>query len=440
MAEDINKIGEKAAAQVKAVERQQKGVESQVTSASIALSIVWKALEAGQTVNDCKTKKAWAAKWKVSDRMCRYIIRGRAKRTDEHRNRAVPFKVGMVGSIPVYLGDDETKQYTVKFRIHGLPEHDSDFRRSKLPEHKGMRFADVSLEVIEESVKPAAPKKEKSALAGKPKTVHLLFHYDANVEESHLPADIRSSSGDHMVCMRKGRLDLHHTTTNRELVTCKRCLGMAEQPAENFQEKLAPKKPRKTTHFNKFGRLACKQTDGWAARRRTSTKVETEVTCKSCLREIAKAKRRNMEARDLDSTLRNVLIETEKAEVASKRNNEARQKRDEELDRMLEEEGISEPANRTNLMKRFYVAKKAMKEVIRQVDYMGGLEELEETDPLRAEYDAAEEKFNTVLAEGKAMGVLTTAPREKLSGPAKALAAAVDGADVPRICAEEEAL
>ncbi len=53
-----------------------------------------------------------------------------------------------------------------------------------------------------------------------------------------------------------------------------------------------------------------------------------------------------------------------------------------------------------------------------------------------AQNDAASEEFNKLLDEGIAKGVLTTAPRETQHPAAKALAATVDGADVPQVCDE----
>jgi len=71
--------------------------------------------------------------------------------------------------------------------------------------------------------------------------------------------------------------------------------------------------------------------------------------------------------------------------------------------------------------------------------------ELPETEKeFEAQWEKSFAEFDKVLAEGKAAGELTDAPREKktsaadteVSEPAKALAA-VDGADVPKICTEE---
>ena len=94
---ELDKIGAAVAAKVRAIEKMQGGLESRSSLVRQELAEVWEALEKGKTVNGCKSKKAWAKKWKVSDRMCRYILKGAARHArGEHRNRAVPLKEGML--------------------------------------------------------------------------------------------------------------------------------------------------------------------------------------------------------------------------------------------------------------------------------------------------------------------------------------------------------
>jgi hypothetical protein len=96
---NLDSIGKKAAEQVRAFSEKKETSDAAASAAKDALAKVWDALEAGKTVNGCKSKDEWAKKWQVSTRMCRYILRGRKKRTGEHRNRAVPLKAGMLLSI-----------------------------------------------------------------------------------------------------------------------------------------------------------------------------------------------------------------------------------------------------------------------------------------------------------------------------------------------------
>ena len=103
---DINKIGERAATKIKSIAKTKHKLDEQSKVAQPELAQVWAALEAGTPVNGCKSKKEWAAKWKISDRMCRYILKGRKPRTGEHRHRAVPLKVGTVVNIDPAVLDD----------------------------------------------------------------------------------------------------------------------------------------------------------------------------------------------------------------------------------------------------------------------------------------------------------------------------------------------
>jgi len=96
----------------------------------------------------------------------------------------------------------------------------------------------------------------------------------------------------------------------------------------------------------------------------------------------------------------------------------------------------TEEEKKKAVLKRFRAAKKAVKPlndemsdiICRQENRLGKPEDRVITPEFQVKYDAAFAEFKAALEEGKALGILTTAPREKKHPAAKALAAAVDGA------------
>lgn len=106
MKSEIDIIGERAGEFLDAIAKSKKVIKanrdhlpSKEAKLRPLLKQVWDALDKGVAVNGFDTKTAWAAHNKVSARYCQYIVNGRKARTGEHRNRAVPLKVGLLASI-----------------------------------------------------------------------------------------------------------------------------------------------------------------------------------------------------------------------------------------------------------------------------------------------------------------------------------------------------
>ena len=132
----------------------------------------------------------------------------------------------------MWIGDDETKQHMMKFKIDWLPDGDSDFRRTRLPEDKGKRFASLGLEVIEESKKeepknPWAPFKSKAAWTRN--------QHEADQVEKYMKSEKTSLTEKHQRKTKKTKIKMYSTKVNPSFM-------------------LMPGKPHKTHQMSSDGR------------------------------------------------------------------------------------------------------------------------------------------------------------------------------------------
>lgn len=138
MTDSINKIGADVAKMLRELEKGAEAMDIRRSSAQTRLRQVWDALERGEIVNGCTTKKAWAAFAKVDIRTCQYTLKGKRNRSAEVKKRSanhvvrVPvlkpgsmFKVdGITYQIPENVGDHSN--YVAKIEV---PRGEKEFRR-----------------------------------------------------------------------------------------------------------------------------------------------------------------------------------------------------------------------------------------------------------------------------------------------------------------------
>lgn len=239
---ELDSIGARAAAKVRALGKIKDNLDSRSALASQELAQVWDALERGETVNDCKTKKEWAKHWSISDRMCRYILRGRAKRTGEHRNRTVP-----LDKLESKVVSFEGRKFTLQ--EVGLPQ--------AIPGNRdGAHVAELILVPVEEKKEEKPAPKEKK---------ERLRHITNPPFATALCGDIT--------------LNRKNTAKGKRFpVTCEKCIELAR----NLTPDPSKKKDERKTHVLGVGifadgRTACGKMPG-----DTVTVVAHDPTCRNC--------------------------------------------------------------------------------------------------------------------------------------------------------------
>jgi hypothetical protein len=88
MTDSINKIGADVAKALRELEKGADAMDIRRHAAQSKLRQVWDALERGEIVNGCTTKKAWAAFAKVDIRTCQYTLKGKRNRSAEVKKRS----------------------------------------------------------------------------------------------------------------------------------------------------------------------------------------------------------------------------------------------------------------------------------------------------------------------------------------------------------------
>jgi hypothetical protein len=88
MTDSINKIGAEVAKALRELEKGADALDLRRDAAQSKLRQVWDALERGEIVNGCTTKKAWASFAKVDIRTCQYTLKGKRNRSVEVKKRS----------------------------------------------------------------------------------------------------------------------------------------------------------------------------------------------------------------------------------------------------------------------------------------------------------------------------------------------------------------
>jgi hypothetical protein len=88
MTDSINKIGAEVAKALRELEKGADALDVRRDAAQSKLRQVWDALERGEIVNGCTTKKAWASFAKVDIRTCQYTLKGKRNRSAEVKKRS----------------------------------------------------------------------------------------------------------------------------------------------------------------------------------------------------------------------------------------------------------------------------------------------------------------------------------------------------------------
>jgi hypothetical protein len=382
---NIDKLGEEVAARIKSAETDR---------ASIApdLRKIWAALDAKQSVNGCSSKKAWADKFGVTMRYCQYLVRDGSR---QRKKEANPVRVldGVKVGLRDYHADAGEGWVSV------------EFEKARIETYKGKMN-----EPRENGDWSYTPADKNGILDWQHKIVEIGGNVRFTIEDGTFTQE--QIVAGLLKKMREG-LKIMHLWDDK-------LVAEFEEYAKEDAEYQAERKESRSQSAKK----AAQTRKARQVVQPTGVKKSRKSLCEKC------GKRKPRKATLCDACKNPQLAE------------------------------------QADYMKKFRAAKRAAKffggmymEFANGVnrDYKRFLElyrpdgddrkypwtppqkgySLPKTEKeFLAQNDAASEEFNKLLDEGIAKGVLTTAPRETQHPAAKALAATVDGADVPQVCDE----